>query len=670
MFKRMLFPTALPVILAACVFTILWGTLQVEAASPAGIMVKMLPQGRAPQKAPELEGGVAWLNTTGPLKMADLRGKIVLLDFWTFCCINCIHILPDLERLEKKYPNELVVIGVHSAKFNAEKETSNVREAVLRYHIEHPVVNDADHRIWNAYGVNSWPTFWLIDPEGNIVGQTSSEGQYDLLDNVIGKLIETHRQKKTLNPKPIRISLERDKVMTQGNMSPLLYPGKIHADPAHNRLFIADSSNHRIVITDLEGKKLDVVGKGISGNVVGSFEQAQFNDPQGMALMGDVLFVADRKNHQIKALDLKQRQVRAVAGTGSQSHQRAEGPPLQTGLNSPWDLFLLKDQLYIAMAGDHQIWRFDLQKNELTPFAGNGREDIIDGGLGQSSFAQPSGLASDGNSLYVADSEVSAVRAISLGNQHEVKSLVGSGLFNFGDHDGTGNAVLLQHCLGVSMWQGNVLIADTYNNKIKLLEPKTRQVMTFVGDGTPGNTDQPPRFNEPAGIHVAGDKAYVADTNNSLIRVIDLKKRSVQTLKITGLTPPAPAVKKPSFRNVISVALEPKVLLATGDVELEFKIVLPAGLKIDASSPISYLVEGFDEQKKPVHESFGELFGSKKLKVPVQKLTNAKKLKVSIEYYPCTEGQGLCQVKSQSWEIPVTFTAQGTPTLKLETRGQ
>ena len=370
------FPTALPLILAACVFTIIGFTLQVEAAAPM-TKLKMLPQGRAPQKAPELEGGVAWLNTTGPLKMADLRGKIVLLDFWTFCCINCIHILPDLERLEKKYPNELVVIGVHSAKFNAEKETNNVREAVLRYHIEHPVVNDADHRIWNAYGVNSWPTFWLIDPEGNIVGQTSSEGQYDLLDNVIGKLIETHRQKKTLNPKPIRISLERDKVMTRGNMSPLLYPGKIHADPAHNRLFIADSSNHRIVITDLEGKKLDVAGQGISGNVVGSFDQAQFNDPQGMALMGDVLFVADRKNHQIKALDLKQRQVRAVAGTGSQSHQRAEGPPLQTGLNSPWDLFLLKDQLYIAMAGDHQIWRFDFRKNELAPFAGNGREDII-----------------------------------------------------------------------------------------------------------------------------------------------------------------------------------------------------------------------------------------------------------------------------------------------------
>ncbi|HQR05970.1 MAG TPA: thioredoxin-like domain-containing protein [Gemmatales bacterium] len=651
----------LPGILILAGLAVILGTLSVEAAAP---------QDRAVQKAPELEGGIAWLNTSGPLKMADMRGKVVLLDFWTFCCINCIHILPDLERLEKKYPNELVVIGVHSAKFNAEKDTGNIREAVLRYHIEHPVVNDAEHKIWNAYGVNSWPTFWLIDPEGNVVGQTSSEGQYDLLDKVIGKLIESHRQKKTLNTKPIRVSLERDKIMTQGNMSPLLYPGKVHADPTHNRLFIADSSNHRIVITDLDGKKLDVAGKGTSGNTVGSFDQAQFNDPQGMALLGDTLFVADRKNHQIKALDLKQRQLRAVAGTGMQTHDRRGGPALQTGLNSPWDILLLKEKLYIAMAGHHQIWQLDLDRNQLSPFAGNGREDIIDGSLAQSSFAQPSGLASDGSTLYVADSEVSAVRAVSLGNTEEVKSLVGSGLFNFGDKDGTAANVLLQHCLGVAMWQGNVMIADTYNNKIKLLEPKTRQVLTYAGDGTPGNSDQPARFNEPAGIHVVGDKAYVADTNNHLVRVIDLKKRSVQTLKISGLTPPAPATPKPSFRNVINVALEPKVLPVTGDVELEFKIVLPAGLKIDASSPISYLVEGLDDQKKAVHETFGELFGSKKLKVPVQKLTNARKLKVSIEYYPCTEGQGLCQVKSQSWEIPVTFTAQGSSNLKLETRGQ
>lgn len=627
-------------------------------------------QERPPVKAPELEGGIAWLNTTGPLKMADLRGKVVLLDFWTFCCINCIHILPDLEKLEKKYPNELVVIGVHSAKFKAEKDTENIRSAVLRYHIEHPVVNDAEHRIWNAYGVSSWPTFWLIDPEGNVVGWVSGEGNFKGLDAAISNLIETHRKKKTLNPKPVRISLEKDKVMSQVERSPLLYPGKVHADPTHNRLFIADSSNHRIIITDLTGKKLDIAGTGVSGNKEGSFDQAQLNDPQGMALAGETLYVADRKNHQIKALDLKARTVRTIAGTGKQDHTRMGSTALKAGLNSPWDLLLLKDQLYIAMAGHHQIWRLNLSTNQLDPFAGNGHEDIVDGGLAQSSFAQPSGLASDGSTLYVADSEVSAVRSVSLGKDQDVKSLIGSGLFTFGDKDGAGGSALLQHCLGVSMWQGNVLIADTYNNKIKLLEPKTRQVMTLIGDGATGNTDQPPRFNEPAGIHVVADTAYVADTNNNLIRVVDLKKRTVKTLKLTGLAPPAPVAGKPAFRNVINVAVEPKSLPTTGDVEIEFKLNLAAGTKVDASSPIGYLVEGFDDKKQNVHESFGELFGTNKLKIPAQKFANVRKLKVTIEYYPCTEGQGMCQVKSQSWEMNVSIDSKAVSKLLLETRSQ
>lgn len=622
----------------------------------------------AQQKAPELEGGIAWLNTSGPLRLSDLRGKVVILDFWTFCCINCIHILPDLEKLEKKYPNELVVIGVHSAKFLAEKETSNIREAILRYHIEHPVVNDANHKIWNTYGVNSWPTFWVIDPEGNALGSLSGEGNLDRLDSVVARLIEKHRLNKTLNSKPIRMALERDKEKAQGSESPLHYPGKVIAD--RTRLFIADSSNHRIVITDLEGRKLDVAGLGVSGNTEGTFEKAQFNDPQGLALIGDILYVADRKNHQIKALDLKQRTVRNVAGIGKQGRTLG-GPAASTPLNSPWDLLFLKDQLYIAMAGHHQIWRLDLPTGMLSVYAGNGNEDIVDGGLTESSFAQPSGLTSDGNTLFVADSEVSAVRAVPLSAGREVKSLVGSGLFKFGDRDGASSTALLQHCLGVSMWNSNVVIADTYNNKLKVLEPTTRQVMTLVGDGKPGNSDNPPRFNEPAGVFVMGDKAFVADTNNHLIRVVDLKSRSVRTLKISGLaSPSATIIAKPTFRNMISVALEPVTLASTGTVTLDFKLKLPVGAKLDPSSPITYLVEGVDEQKKSVFETFGELAGKTKLQLPAGKLSTAKKLKVSIEYYPCTEGEGICQVKSQSWEVPVTWTAQGQGLLKLETRGQ
>src|SRR5207244_3715407 len=148
--------------------------------------------------APELDGGVAWLNTAGPIRLRDLRGKIVVLDFWTLCCINCMHTLPDLTKLEKKYPNQLVVIGVHTAKFENERDTESIRKAVLRYEITHPVVNDAAMRIWRTYEVQSWPTLYLIDPEGYIVGRGSGEGLYEALDAAIAKQIKVHRAKKTL----------------------------------------------------------------------------------------------------------------------------------------------------------------------------------------------------------------------------------------------------------------------------------------------------------------------------------------------------------------------------------------------------------------------------------------------------------------------------------------
>jgi thiol-disulfide isomerase/thioredoxin len=119
---------------------------------------------RALVRAPEFPAGMQWLNTATPLRLADLRGKIVLLDFWTYCCINCMHIIPELTALERKYPNELVVIGVHSAKFHNEGDSENIRQAILRYEIQHPVVNDRDFRIWRSYAVRAWPTLMVIKP--------------------------------------------------------------------------------------------------------------------------------------------------------------------------------------------------------------------------------------------------------------------------------------------------------------------------------------------------------------------------------------------------------------------------------------------------------------------------------------------------------------------------
>ena len=488
--------------------------------------------------APDFEGGAGWLNTASPIRIKDLKGKIVLLDFWTFCCINCIHTLPDLKKLEKKYTNQLVVVGVHSAKFDNEKDTEAIRKAVLRYEIEHPVVNDPEMRIWKSYRASAWPTIVLIDPEGNLYARGSGEGLFEALDEEITKLIEKHRKKKTLNEKPIKFELAR---FSETGNSPLFFPGKVLADQQSNRLFIADSTHHRIVITTLDGKKIAVAGIGKPAHTDGAFDKAAFDDPQGMAVKGDLLYVADRRNHVIRELDLKRQKVRTIAGTGKQGEdRRAGGKPTEVGLNSPWDLLLQGDDLYIAMAGFHQIWKLDLKNDDLQRYAGVGPENIRDGKLlTRAFFAQPSGLATDGKNIYVADSEVSAIRSLPLGANadSEVTTLVGEGLFEFGDTDGTGDKVRLQHALGVAVRGGKLYIADTYNSKIKILDPATKECKTFLGgqsDGWVGG----PLFLEPGGLSFAGDRLYVADTNAHRIRVIDMKAKKVSTLTLDGVEAP------------------------------------------------------------------------------------------------------------------------------------
>jgi len=418
-------------------------------------------------RAPEITGGRGWLNTDKPLSLAALKGKIVLLDFWTYGCINCIHIIPDLKKLEAKYANQLVVIGVHSAKFQNEKETENIRRIILRYEIEHPVYNDSEYAVWQSYGVRAWPTQVLIDPAGYVVGGVSGEGNYDVIDQTVAKLVEEFRAKGELNEQPLKLLLERAKV---GDL-PLAFPGKILADAKSDRLFIADSNHNRIVVTKLDGTLVETIGTGDTGAADGAFDKATFYRPQGLALAGDSLYVADTENHLIRRVDLKSRNVETIAGTGRQSREYFKtGPARSIALSSPWDLQLVDRVLYIAMAGPHQIWMLDLDKNEVSTFAGSGREERRDGSVQEAGFAQPSGIASDGKKLYVADSESNIIREIDLASR-TVKTLVGGDLFEFGDVDGTGDDVRLQHPLGIVTFGNKVLIADTYNHRIRRIDP-------------------------------------------------------------------------------------------------------------------------------------------------------------------------------------------------------
>ena len=486
--------------------------------------------GDPPRRGLDFTGGTDWLNVDKAINPADLKGRIVLVDFWTLCCINCIHTLPDLAKLEAKYPGVLVVIGVHSPKFDNEKKTESIRKAVLRYDIKHPVINDADHKIWRRYGVESWPTLILFDAEGNYVGETSGEGNFDVLDQNIEKLVKQAKDKKLLKDTPFPFQLIREKAD-----SPLFFPGKVLADAKSSRLFIADSTNNRIVITDLQGKKIAVAGDSAEGFKDGDFTKARFSDPQGMALVDETLYVADRKNHALRALDLKAKAVKTVAGTGEQDRysRNRGGPGLKIGLNSPWDLLYHDKLIYIAMAGHHQIWTYDPAGGTVDPFSGNGRETIVDGPHKFASFAQPSGLATDGKSLYVADSETSSVRAVPFDPTGKVSTIVGEGLFEFGDKDGIGDEVRLQHALGVAYKDGKLYVADTYNSKIKLIDPDKRSCKTFLGD--PPGWLKPKMFNEPGGVSIAGNNLYIADTNNHRIRIVDLTTKAMTTLDIRGV---------------------------------------------------------------------------------------------------------------------------------------
>jgi DNA-binding beta-propeller fold protein YncE/cytochrome oxidase Cu insertion factor (SCO1/SenC/PrrC family) len=486
-------------------------------------------QGFARVNAPELIGGTDWLNTDKPITLADLKGRIVLLDFWTLCCINCIHTLPDLAAIEARYPGIVVVIGVHTPKFDNEKKTASVPKAILRYEIKHPVVNDADRKIWRAYGVDHWPTLVLIDPDGKVRGIAKGEGHLEQADRSIKELIKDHDAKGTLKKAPIGFKLASEKTT-----SPLCFPGKVLADAKPKCVFIADSTNHRIVITDLEGKKIAVAGTGQEGLKDGPFAEAQFSDPQGLALDGETLYVADRKNHAIRPLNLKKETVKLVAGTGEKNPIFGKpgngGAARKVPLCSPWDLLLYNKRIYIAMAGHNQIWTFNPAKESVAIYAGNGREDIIDGPVRTAAFAQPSGLATDGKSLFVADSEVSAIRALPLvGLVGNVSTVVGKGLFIFGDVNGSGNQVRLQHALGVAHLDGKLYVADTYNSKIKIIDPSRRTCDTFVGGEK--------MFNEPGGLSIAAGKMYVADTNNHRIQVVDMKTKEISTLPLQSVDP-------------------------------------------------------------------------------------------------------------------------------------
>lgn len=528
--------------------------------------------------APEFPDGLDWINVPAPLRLDDLRGKVVLLDFWTYGCINCIHILPDLERLEDEFAEELVVIGVHSAKFAAEGSTGAIEDIVARYGIRHPVVNDKDFEVWQVYGARAWPTIWLIHPDGTLVGRMEGEGVYEVVQPVIARIVRDDAGEIDRGELALDV-VERPR-------SVLSFPGKVEADPGSNRLAISDTGHDQVVIVDrTTGVVEQVLGSGDRGFVDGVGLEAAFDGPQGLAFAGSTLYVADTGNHAIRAVDLTTGLVTTVAGTGEQGRwPPSGGQSAFTALYSPWDLLVSDDgSVAVAMAGSHQLWRFDPADGTVVPWVGNGRESVRNGPVADAELAQPSGLAegADGT-VYFADAESSSIRLVADGETGLVAG-ASTDLFTFGLLDGSGASARFQHPKGVEWLDGFVWVADTYNDAIRRIDPATGAVATVAG-GVAGFVDgEAARFDEPGGISAADGLLWIADTNNDAVRVLDPATGRVETLIVTGIQ----EFRSPSDADAIILD---EVSVAEGAVELRIDVAFPDGYKPNPQAPSTFAV--------------------------------------------------------------------------------
>ncbi|XP_037816225.1 NHL repeat-containing protein 2 [Lucilia sericata] len=510
----------------------------------------------------EVQKDLDWFNVSQPLTLESLRGKLVVLDFFTYCCINCMHILPELNALEKLYPVErgLVVVGVHSPKFENEKDAANILAAAQRYGIEHPIVNDPRMSLWRAIGIRCWPTLMVLSPSGAPLLMLMGEGHALFLERFTEQALRFFAQKEELKyfALPLRPSLGLLPA------SKLRFPAKI-ARSEEGNFAVADAGNNRILVFNIKGEVLQKIGCGVAGLVDGNLEMARFNSPQGVIFLNnDTLIVADTENHAIRQVNLTTRTVETLAGTGQQGHDRLGGKigPLQQ-ISSPWDVavfrtrdmdmsFHLDEQnvpektiIIISMAGTHQIWGYfpegmiwwkfkKFEPRTCVSVIGNGMEENRNNSYPQNAaFAQPSGLAMAKDYLFIADSESSSIRKASMVDG-KVLAVVGGdrnpqNLFAFGDVDGKQYAAKLQHPLGVTYnhINGKVYVADTYNHKLKVIDVDSSTIETLAIKQY-NDDSKLQQFNEPAGLcfDSTGQYMLVSDTNNHQILRINM-----QTLK-------------------------------------------------------------------------------------------------------------------------------------------
>ncbi|KUN24239.1 alkyl hydroperoxide reductase [Streptomyces antibioticus] len=593
-------------------------------------------------RAPELVGKGGWLNTgEKQYSLADLRGRIVILDFWTFCCINCLHVLDELRELEEKHRDTVVVIGVHSPKFVHEAEHGAVVDAVERYGVGHPVLDDPELATWKQYAVRAWPTLVVIDPEGYVVAQHAGEGHVHAIERLVTELESEHETKGTLRRG------DGPYVAPEPEPTVLRFPGKALVLPSGHFL-VSDTTRHQLVELAADGESVvRRIGSGRRGFADGSADAASFNEPQGLAPLPDgSVVVADTVNHALRRLDPATGEVTTLAGTGRQWMQAdaTSGPARDVNLSSPWDVAHWNGKVWIAMAGVHQLWTYDPEEGTVSAAAGTTNEGLVDGPAEEAWFAQPSGLAATPERLWLADSETSALRWVDLDGT--VRTAVGMGLFDFGHRDGAAEQALLQHPLGVTaLPDGSVAVSDTYNHALRRFDPATGEVTTLATD-----------LREPSDAVLVGEDIVVVESARH---------------RLTRLRLPEEAVKVASVAHRTQRAATE---VAPGELRLDVVFQAPAGQKLDtrygpstrllvSSTPPELLLDG-------VGEGAGtDLSRTLRLDPAVgEGVLHVSAMAASCDDDPDHEYPA-CHVHQQDWGVPVRLVEGGADRLPLVLAG-
>ncbi|MFG3202248.1 NHL domain-containing thioredoxin family protein [Streptomyces sp. NPDC048192] len=591
-------------------------------------------------RAPELAGKGGWLNTGGRgLSLAGLRGRIVVLDFWTFCCINCLHVLDELRELEEKHRDTVVIIGVHSPKFVHEAEHQAVVDAVERYGVEHPVLDDPELATWKQYAVRAWPTLVVIDPEGYVVAQHAGEGHAHAIERLVEELEAEHGEKGTLRRG------DGPYVPPEPQPTTLRFPGKALLLPSGN-LLVSDTTRHQLVELAEDGETVvRRIGSGSRGFADGGPADASFNEPQGLALLEDgAVVVADTVNHALRRLDPDSGEVTTLAGTGRQWWQGspASGPAREVDLSSPWDVAVFAGKVWIAMAGVHQLWTYDPEAGTVGVAAGTTNEGLVDGPGAEAWFAQPSGLAATAERLWLADSETSALRWVD--PDGHVHTAVGTGLFDFGHRDGPAGQALFQHPLGVTVLpDGSVAVADTYNHALRRYDPATGEVTTLATD-----------LREPSDAVLVGEDIVVVESARHRLTRLRLPEEAVRVEAVAHRTRRA--------------ATE----VAPGRLRLDVVFQAPPGQKLDtrygpstrllvSSTPPGLLLEG---------EGAGtDLSRDLELNPEVAEgVLHVSAMAASCDDDPANDYPA-CHVHQQDWGVPVRLTDGGADRLPLVLAG-